>query len=184
MEASHVRPKLSLNHICDFDTSYPNSRQPLELHQFSNLSLEISHRTATMAPGMSLFSVNAIVILSSEDGSRVFAKYYNAPHHSSGPSTSPSCPTPLYYSPILSRSRLRNLPFNSSQERSKFLQQHIQVLIQDNSKKTHIPPTPPMQTLKAKKPSRKASSRRPPSKQQISSSTTTESFYIRARAMS
>ncbi|ORY57496.1 clathrin adaptor complex small chain [Pseudomassariella vexata] len=32
-----------------------------------------------MAPGMSLFSVNAIVILS-DDGSRVFAKYYNAPH--------------------------------------------------------------------------------------------------------
>ncbi|KIN04594.1 hypothetical protein OIDMADRAFT_17588 [Oidiodendron maius Zn] len=39
-----------------------------------------------MAPSMSLFSVNAIIILSSEDGSRVFAKYYNAPHHAPGTS--------------------------------------------------------------------------------------------------
>ncbi|WYZ34689.1 hypothetical protein EsH8_I_000965 [Colletotrichum jinshuiense] len=37
-----------------------------------------------MAPGMSLFSVNAILILSTEDGSRLFTKYYTAPHH--GPS--------------------------------------------------------------------------------------------------
>ncbi|TAQ87682.1 hypothetical protein B7494_g3978 [Chlorociboria aeruginascens] len=36
-----------------------------------------------MAPNMSLFSVNAIIILSTEDGSRIFAKYYTAPHHSS-----------------------------------------------------------------------------------------------------
>ena len=34
-----------------------------------------------MAPGMSLFSVNAIIILSVDDGSRIFAKYYDAPHH-------------------------------------------------------------------------------------------------------
>ncbi|GKT42068.1 putative copper-transporting ATPase HMA5 [Colletotrichum spaethianum] len=34
-----------------------------------------------MAPGMSLFSVNAILILSIEDGSRLFSKYYSAPHH-------------------------------------------------------------------------------------------------------
>jgi coatomer subunit zeta len=34
-----------------------------------------------MAPGMSLFSVNAIIILSTDDGARIFAKYYNAPHH-------------------------------------------------------------------------------------------------------
>ena len=34
-----------------------------------------------MAPNMSLFSVQAILILSTEDGSRIFAKYYNAPHH-------------------------------------------------------------------------------------------------------
>ncbi|KAK1986437.1 clathrin adaptor complex small chain [Colletotrichum cereale] len=34
-----------------------------------------------MAPGMSLFSVNAILVLSVEDGSRLFSKYYSAPHH-------------------------------------------------------------------------------------------------------
>ncbi|KAK1636893.1 clathrin adaptor complex small chain [Colletotrichum phormii] len=33
-----------------------------------------------MAPGMSLFSINAILILSIEDGSRLFSKYYSAPH--------------------------------------------------------------------------------------------------------
>lgn len=44
-----------------------------------------------MAPGMSLYSVNAIIILSTDDGSRLFAKYYNQPHsapghsHSTGP---------------------------------------------------------------------------------------------------
>ncbi|KAI1248508.1 hypothetical protein MGN70_009707 [Eutypa lata] len=45
-----------------------------------------------MAPGMSLFSVNAIIILSVDDGSRIFAKYYDAPHHApnaSGASTNP-----------------------------------------------------------------------------------------------
>ncbi|ROT36859.1 coatomer zeta subunit [Sodiomyces alkalinus F11] len=34
-----------------------------------------------MAPGLSLFSVNAFVILSIEDGSRLFAKYYTPPHN-------------------------------------------------------------------------------------------------------
>ncbi|KAJ4424834.1 Golgi-to-ER vesicle coat component [Gnomoniopsis sp. IMI 355080] len=34
-----------------------------------------------MAPGMSLYSVNAILILSTEDGSRLYAKYYDSPHH-------------------------------------------------------------------------------------------------------
>ncbi|KAL7629582.1 Golgi-to-ER vesicle coat component [Parahypoxylon ruwenzoriense] len=34
-----------------------------------------------MAPGMSLSSVNAIIILNIDDGSRIFAKYYSAPHH-------------------------------------------------------------------------------------------------------
>ncbi|POS86591.1 SNARE-like protein [Erysiphe pulchra] len=35
-----------------------------------------------MAPAVSLFSVNAILILNTEDGSRVFTKYYSAPHNS------------------------------------------------------------------------------------------------------
>ncbi|APA06230.1 hypothetical protein sscle_01g010000 [Sclerotinia sclerotiorum 1980 UF-70] len=40
---------------------------------------------------MSLFSVNAILILNAEDGSRVFTKYYSPPHHSS---SSPATPYP------------------------------------------------------------------------------------------
>ncbi|RDW77991.1 coatomer zeta subunit [Coleophoma crateriformis] len=47
-----------------------------------------------MAPNMSLFSVNAVIILSTEDGSRVFAKYYNAPHHTAGAAHSPTTPNP------------------------------------------------------------------------------------------
>ncbi|KAK3939674.1 Longin-like domain-containing protein [Diplogelasinospora grovesii] len=38
-----------------------------------------------MSPGMSLYSVNAIVILSSDDGSRIFAKYYTPPHAAAAP---------------------------------------------------------------------------------------------------
>ena len=34
-----------------------------------------------MAPGMSLYSVNAIIILSTDDGARIFSKYYAPPHH-------------------------------------------------------------------------------------------------------
>lgn len=33
-----------------------------------------------MSPGLSLFSVNAVLILNVEDGSRIFAKYYTEPH--------------------------------------------------------------------------------------------------------
>lgn len=33
-----------------------------------------------MAPNMSLFSVNAILVLSSDDSSRILAKYYSPPH--------------------------------------------------------------------------------------------------------
>lgn len=33
-----------------------------------------------MAPNLTLFSVNAILILSTDDSSRIFAKYYHAPH--------------------------------------------------------------------------------------------------------
>ena len=33
-----------------------------------------------MAPNMSLFSVNAILIMSTDDSSRILAKYYAAPH--------------------------------------------------------------------------------------------------------
>jgi len=33
-----------------------------------------------MAPNMSLFSVNAILIMSTDDSSRILAKYYSPPH--------------------------------------------------------------------------------------------------------
>ncbi|KAJ4163358.1 hypothetical protein LMH87_005093 [Akanthomyces muscarius] len=33
-----------------------------------------------MSPGMTLFSVQAILVLSTEDGSRIFAKYFTPPH--------------------------------------------------------------------------------------------------------
>lgn len=33
-----------------------------------------------MSRGMSLFSVQAVLILSTEDGSRIFSKYYASPH--------------------------------------------------------------------------------------------------------
>ncbi|KAH8891904.1 clathrin adaptor complex small chain [Thozetella sp. PMI_491] len=36
-------------------------------------------------PGMSLQSVNAVLILSTEDGSRIFAKYYSEPHSAAAP---------------------------------------------------------------------------------------------------
>ena len=35
---------------------------------------------AVMSPNMSLFSVNAVLILSTDDSSRILAKYYSAPH--------------------------------------------------------------------------------------------------------
>ncbi|CAD6504387.1 BgTH12-06117 [Blumeria graminis f. sp. triticale] len=45
-----------------------------------------------MAPSMSLISVSAILILNAEDGSRVFAKYYNVPHHSATQSNTSKAP--------------------------------------------------------------------------------------------
>ncbi|RYP74388.1 hypothetical protein DL771_003055 [Monosporascus sp. 5C6A] len=47
-----------------------------------------------MAPGMSLFSVNAIIILSVDDGSRIFAKYYDPPHHAPNASGASNNPYP------------------------------------------------------------------------------------------
>ncbi|KAK3180227.1 Golgi-to-ER vesicle coat component [Lecanicillium sp. MT-2017a] len=35
-----------------------------------------------MSPGMTLFSVQAVLVLGAEDGARIFAKYFNAPHAS------------------------------------------------------------------------------------------------------
>jgi hypothetical protein len=37
-----------------------------------------------MAPNMTLFSVNAILLLATDDSSRILAKYYNPPHMPQG----------------------------------------------------------------------------------------------------
>lgn len=43
-----------------------------------------------MAPNLSLFSVNAILILATDDRTRILTKYYSAPHHQPGqPSDAP-----------------------------------------------------------------------------------------------
>ncbi|KAL2209919.1 snare-like protein [Sarocladium strictum] len=50
-----------------------------------------------MSPGMTLFSVQAVLILSVEDGSRVLAKYYSSPHSAptaSGAGITSSSPYP------------------------------------------------------------------------------------------
>ncbi|KAM7205485.1 Longin-like domain containing protein [Naviculisporaceae sp. PSN 640] len=49
-----------------------------------------------MAPGMSLYSVQAILILSADDGSRIFAKYYDQGigGQASGAATTPANPYP------------------------------------------------------------------------------------------
>ncbi|KAL7913087.1 clathrin adaptor complex [Trichoderma velutinum] len=47
-----------------------------------------------MSPGMTLFAVQAILILGTEDGSRIFAKYFSPPH--AAPSGSASIPSHPY----------------------------------------------------------------------------------------
>ncbi|KAH0595993.1 hypothetical protein MHUMG1_06543 [Metarhizium humberi] len=44
-----------------------------------------------MSPGMTLFSVQAVLILGTEDGARILAKYYSSPHSTTG-SEFPSWP--------------------------------------------------------------------------------------------
>jgi formylmethanofuran dehydrogenase subunit B len=48
-----------------------------------------------MSPGMTLFSVQAVLILGTEDGSRIFAKYFNAPHTSASGKEQLARPTTL-----------------------------------------------------------------------------------------
>jgi hypothetical protein len=79
-----------------------------------------------MAPSMSLLSVNAILILNSDDGSRVFAKYYSTPHHASGPTHTQSS-MPLLSSPSVPLSPLPTPPSFTN----KYPQTHQQ----------HKPPT-------------------------------------------
>jgi len=78
------------------DTSSLDYEAAMAIDQIRQIDSSPSHETSTspseplansttMAPSMSLLSVNAILILNSDDGSRVFAKYYSTPHHASGP---------------------------------------------------------------------------------------------------
>lgn len=53
------------NYLIEVDTTRPSA--------LATYTPQLS----TMAPGMSLFTVNAIIVLSVDDGSRIFAKYYN-----------------------------------------------------------------------------------------------------------
>lgn len=87
------------------------------IHTDSQIILPRRHNALfyKMAPNMSLFSVNAILILNAEDGSRIFAKYYTPPHHSSSCSSFP----PLF-------------SFNSPYW---FSLQHLQLLIPTSSPK-------------------------------------------------
>lgn len=54
---------------------------PINDDHIANNTPKLLYQSYNMAPNMSLFAVQAILILSTEDGSRIFAKYYNAPHH-------------------------------------------------------------------------------------------------------
>lgn len=50
-----------------------------------NVGISITDQSAAiMSPGMTLSSVQAILILSTEDGSRILAKYYSSPHNAQG----------------------------------------------------------------------------------------------------
>lgn len=40
--------------------------------------------TITMTGSLSLFSVNAVLVMSTDDGSRIYAKYFSAPHPPAG----------------------------------------------------------------------------------------------------
>jgi hypothetical protein len=91
------------------ETSSLDSEAAMAIDQIRQIDSSPSHETSTspseplansttMAPSMSLLSVNAILILNSDDGSRVFAKYYSTPHHASGPTHTQSS-MPLLSSP-------------------------------------------------------------------------------------
>jgi len=61
-------------------------QQPTLELSFASLNLGNSLQTLqfTMPGPMSLFSVNAVLVMSADDGSRIFAKYYSAPHPPAG----------------------------------------------------------------------------------------------------
>lgn len=62
-------------------TRVPDSTINNLLHQVSLLSYD---PTITMPGPLSLFSVNAVLVMSADDGSRIFTKYYSPPHPPAG----------------------------------------------------------------------------------------------------
>lgn len=70
-------------------TFHPTTSFPLNYLSLGQLippprspPLSILHITAKMPTNMTLFSVNAILILSTDDRSRILTKYYSQPHTS------------------------------------------------------------------------------------------------------
>lgn len=56
----------------------------LEMHQHSPIVSIPRKKQPTMPGPLSLFSVNAVLVMSADDGSRIFSKYYSAPHPPAG----------------------------------------------------------------------------------------------------
>lgn len=52
----------------------------VEKHNPQNRHIALRASLPIMAPNMSLFSVNAVLILSTDDSTRILTKYYSAPH--------------------------------------------------------------------------------------------------------
>lgn len=50
----------------------------------ANCSNDFAKHIRTMPGPLSLFSVNAVLVMSADDGSRIFSKYYSAPHPPAG----------------------------------------------------------------------------------------------------
>lgn len=61
-----------------------------------------------MSPGMTLFAVQAILILGTEDGARIFAKYFSPPHAAPTGTQLPMSSWKLW-GEIRNRTRLRPL---------------------------------------------------------------------------
>ncbi|KAL2164607.1 hypothetical protein VTH06DRAFT_3824 [Thermothelomyces fergusii] len=80
-----------------------------------------------MSPGMSLYSVNAILILSNEDGSRIFTKYYTPPHQAAASTTSGAAPSSSSSSPSSSQN-----PYPDKTSQTRF----EKALVQKTAKQT------------------------------------------------
>jgi hypothetical protein len=75
-----IKPTRKPNHLL----YSPRPTDNLSTHRIHNKNIPLpphcAHTTATMAPNMSLFSVNAILLLAADDNSRILTKYYSPPH--------------------------------------------------------------------------------------------------------